>query len=103
MSAADIKALKSVTEKYAAKTPSSLTSQFSDRKSKPEAIKAQEQKKTRTATELYLFYLFLFFYFIFYFFIIIFLLFYLFYLFSFCQLGQGHHNSICQLLWALFT
>jgi hypothetical protein len=24
------------------------------------------------------------------------------YLFSFCQLGQGHHNSICQLLWALF-
>ena len=20
-----------------------------------------------------------------------------------CQLGQGHHNSICQLLWALFT
>jgi hypothetical protein len=25
------------------------------------------------------------------------------YLFSFCQLGQGHHNSICQLLWALFA
>jgi hypothetical protein len=21
----------------------------------------------------------------------------------FCQLGQGHHNSICQLLWALFA
>jgi hypothetical protein len=21
---------------------------------------------------------------------------------SLCQLGQGHHNSICQLLWALF-
>ena len=20
-----------------------------------------------------------------------------------CQLGQGHHNSICQLLWALFA
>lgn len=53
MCAADIKALKSVREKYAAKIPSSLTSQFSDRKSKAEAIKAQEQKKTRTATELY--------------------------------------------------
>ena len=53
MCAADIKALKSVTEKYAAKTPPSLTSQFSDRKSKAEAIKAKEQKMTRTATELY--------------------------------------------------
>jgi hypothetical protein len=49
MSAADIKALKSVTEKYAAKTPSPLTSQFSDRKSKPESIKAQEQKKDKNS------------------------------------------------------
>ena len=53
MCAVDIKALKSVTEKYAAKTPPSLTSQFSDRKSKAEAIRAKEQKMTRTATELY--------------------------------------------------
>ena len=29
--------------------------------------------------------------------------FFFFFLFSFCQLGQGHHNSICQLLWALFA
>ena len=53
MRASDTKALKSVTEKYAAKTPSSLTSQFTDKKSKAEALKPQEQKQTKTATELY--------------------------------------------------
>ncbi len=53
MSAAQIKALHSVTERYAAKTPSPLTSQFSGWKNKPEAIKAHEQKRTRTATELF--------------------------------------------------
>lgn len=53
MSAADISALQTVTEKYSAKTPPPLTAQFSERKSKDEAIKAHEEKKRRISAELY--------------------------------------------------
>lgn len=53
MSAADISALQTVTEKYSAKIPPPLTAQFSKRKSKDEAIKAHEEKKRRISAELY--------------------------------------------------
>lgn len=49
MSAADISALQTVTEKYSAKTPPPLTAQFSERKSKDEAIKAHEEKEDKNS------------------------------------------------------
>ena len=45
--------LKPVAEKYNAKVPPSLSSQFSERVSKPEAVKKYTERQKQEATKLY--------------------------------------------------
>lgn len=45
--------LKETFTKYSSKAPGSLTSQFTDRVGKAEAVKAYEKRKEKTTTQLF--------------------------------------------------